>query len=73
MAIRFGDSRWSALFQAGATLTGSVVFENNINSDYCWTLTTDAAHTMLAWAICSCDFGVYDIAKSDLRYPLAVR
>ena len=25
------------------------------------------------WAICSCDFGVCDIAKSDLRDSIAVR
>ena len=66
-------SSFNDLYQASATLTGSVVFENYTVSDCYWTLTTDAADTTLAWAICSRDFGVYDIAKSDLRYLLAVR
>ena len=66
-------SYFNGRYQASATVTGPVVFENYIVSDYYWTSTTDAADTALAWAIYSCDFGVYDIAKSDLRYSLAVR
>ena len=66
-------SYFNGQYQSSAALTGPVVFENYIVSDYYWTSTTDAADTTLAWAIYSCDFGVYDIAKSDLRYSLAVR
>jgi len=57
---------------AGVT-TGPVIFDRFIVSDYYWTSTTDAADTAQAWAIYSCDFGVYNVAKSDLRYSLAVR
>ena len=29
--------------------------------------------TTQAWTVYSCDFGVYNIPKTDLRYSLAVR
>jgi hypothetical protein len=29
--------------------------------------------TTQAWTVYSCDFGVYNIAKSEVRYSLAVR
>ena len=66
-------SSFNDQYQASATLTGSVVFENYTVSDYYWNSTTDAADTTLSWSIYSCDFGVCNIAKSDLRYLLAVR
>lgn len=61
--------------QAGAVgvTTGPIIFTNFIVSDYYWTSTTDAAGTAQAWAIYSCDFGVYNIVKTDLKYSLAVR
>ncbi len=34
---------------------------------------TDAADPTQAWTVYSCDFGVYTIPKTDLRYSLAVR
>jgi hypothetical protein len=34
---------------------------------------TDAADPTQAWTVYSCDFGVYIIPKTDLRYSLAVR
>ncbi len=58
---------------AGGTVTSPVIFNNFIVSDYYWTSTTDAADTAQAWTIYSCDFGVYNIAKTDTRYSLAVR
>jgi len=60
-------------YQASSAVTGPVVFNNFVISDYYWTSTTDAADTTQAWTIYSCDFGVYNIAKTDLRYALAVR
>lgn len=57
---------------AGVT-TGPVIFTNFIVSDYYWTSTTDAADTAQAWAVYSCDFGVYNVAKTDVKYSLAVR
>lgn len=60
-------------YQAGTAVTGPAVFDNFIVSDYYWTSTTNAADTGEAWTIYSCDFGVYNVAKSELRYALAVR
>ncbi len=44
-----------------------------VPDQYYWTSTTDAADTSEAWAVFSCDFGVYDIPKSSAGYSLAVR
>ena len=56
-----------------APVTGPAIFSNYVVSDYYWTSTTDAADPTQAWTVYSCDFGVYNIPKSDLRYSLAVR
>jgi len=58
---------------SGMIVTGPVIFTRFIVSDYYWTSTTDAADPTQAWAIYSCDFGVYNILKTDVRYSLAVR
>lgn len=60
-------------YQGTSTITGPVIFSNFIVSNYYWTSTTDAADTTQAWTVYSCDFGVYNIAKTDVRYALAVR
>lgn len=57
----------------GITVINPVIFNSFISSDYYWTSTTDAADTTQAWSIYSCDFGVYNIVKTDTRYSLAVR
>lgn len=54
-------------------VTGPVVFNSFVSFDYYWTSTTNAADTSQAWTVWSCDFGVYNIAKSEMRYSLAVR
>ncbi len=60
-------------FQASSVTTGPVIFTNFIVSDYYWTSSTDAADTSQAWSLYSCDFGVYNMAKTSIRYALAVR
>ena len=60
-------------YQASSTTTGPVIFNNFIVSDYYWSSTTDAADILQAWAIYSCDFGAYNVAKSEPHYVLAVR
>ena len=42
-------------------------------SQYYWTSTTDAADTSQAWAVYSCDFGVYPRPRAGNGYALAVR
>ncbi len=49
------------------------VFTNYVEAQYYWTSTTDAADITVAWTVYSCDFGVYDIPKSNVGYTLAVR
>lgn len=60
-------------YQASGVVTGPVVFDHFVISDYYWTSTTSAADTSEAWSVYSCDFGVYNLPKSALRYALAVR
>ena len=54
------------LYQA-APFTGFVPYH------YYWTASTAAFDSTQAWAVFSCDFGVYNIPKTDLGYTLAVR
>jgi hypothetical protein len=42
-------------------------------SQYYWTSTTDAADPSQAWAVYSCDFGVYPRPRAGNGYALAVR
>lgn len=49
------------------------IFTNYIETQYYWTSTTDAADTTEAWTAYSCDFGVYDVPKTQVGYTLAVR
>ncbi len=60
-------------YQASGVLTGPVIFSNFVVSHYYWTSTTDAADVSQAWTIYNCDFGVYNIFKSDSHFTLAVR
>ncbi len=60
-------------YQANTSIDGPVIFSNFIVSDYYWTSSTNAADPSQAWVVYSCDFGVYNMPKSALRYALAVR
>ncbi len=60
-------------YQGTAAVSGPVVFDRFIVGDYYWTSTTLAGAPAQAWTVYSCDFGVYNIDKADLRYALAVR
>jgi hypothetical protein len=60
-------------YQGTSIVTGPVVFNNFIVYDYYWTSSTSAADSAQAWSVYSCDFGVYNLAKTDVRYSLAVR
>ena len=51
----------------------AAIFLSFIGYQYYWTSTTDAADSTEAWAVFSCDYGVYDMPKSDTEYTLAVR
>lgn len=49
------------------------IFASFMVSEYYWTSTTDAANPSEAWTVYSCDYGVFDIAKENAGYTLAVR
>jgi hypothetical protein len=51
----------------------SAIFTNFNELQYYWTSTTDASNISEAWTVFSCDFGVYDIPKTNTGYSLAVR
>jgi hypothetical protein len=54
------------------TVYQPALFTNFVASQYYWTSTTNAASGD-AWAVFSCDFGVYDWPKTSNGYALAVR
>jgi hypothetical protein len=66
-------SYFGGQYQGTNTVTGPVIFGDFIVSDYYWTSTTNAADPTQAWTIYSCDFGVYNVTKTEVRYSLAVR
>lgn len=55
------------------TLFRSPIFTNYVENQYYWTSTTDASNTSEAWTVFSCDYGVYDVPKTNTGYTLAVR
>jgi hypothetical protein len=63
----------SVFFKTDGSVDQPVIFNNYIEFEFYWTSTSDAADTSLAWTVFSCDFGVYDIAKTNIGYTLAVR
>lgn len=66
----FGTS-WTST-EAGIA-PSAAVFDQFIAFQYYWTSSTDAADTTAAWTVFSCDFGIYDTAKTASGYSLAVR
>ena len=68
-ALRFN----TAFYNADRSVNQPAIFNNYIEFEFYWTSSTDAADTTLAWTVFSCDFGVYDIAKTNVGYTLAVR
>ena len=69
VALRFN----TAFYYPGNILDQAVVFNNFHESEYYWTSSTNAADVSQAWTLYSCDYGVYNIAKSAVGYTLAVR
>lgn len=49
------------------------IFTDYVETQYYWTSTTDTSDLTEAWTVYSCDFGVYDIPKTNVGYTLAVR
>lgn len=66
------DETFNSAFPS-AIPTQSAIFLNMPELEYYWTSSTDASDTAEAWTVFSCDFGVYDTAKSASGYSLAVR
>jgi len=51
----------------------NAIFSDMVGFQYYWTSTTDAASVSEAWTVFTCDYGVYDIDKTQVGYTLAVR
>jgi hypothetical protein len=67
----FFDTTWTS---ASSTIPSlSAVFTNFIQLQYYWTSTTNASDVSEAWTVFSCDFGVYEVTKTNTGYTLAVR
>jgi len=63
----------TTFFNSDNSVYQAAVFTSFVSTQYYWTSTTDAADTSEAWAVFSCDYGVYGTPKSDTGYTLAVR
>lgn len=61
------------VWKSDAALYRGPLFTSFMGYQYYWTSTTDAADPAEAWTVFSCDFGVYDTAKTNAGYTLAVR
>jgi hypothetical protein len=68
-ALRFN----TVFHNADGSIDQPAVFEAFPSGDFLWTSTTYAATPVFAWTVYSCDFGVYDISKTNTGYSLAVR
>lgn len=66
------DFNQTYLMEDGST-ERAAIFSHYVSNEFYWTSSTDAAHPDEAWTVFSCDWGVYDIAKSQAGYTLAVR
>jgi hypothetical protein len=68
-ALRFN----STFYNANGSVDAAPIFTTFHEFEFLWTSTTDASDATFAWTVFSCDYGVYDIAKGDIGYTLAVR
>jgi len=60
-------------YNSDGSVFQAAILSGFIASQYYWTSTTDAANVGEAWTVYSCDFGVYDVSKTNTGYTLAVR
>jgi len=63
----------SVFYKPDNTLDQAPIFSTFYELEYYWTSTTNAADLSQAWTLFSCDYGVYNIVKSNVGYSLAVR
>jgi hypothetical protein len=68
-ALRFN----TVFLKSDMSVDQPAIFTNFIEFEFYWTSTTDFADTSQAWTVFSCDYGVYNIAKANVGYTLAVR
>jgi hypothetical protein len=69
MALRFNTT----FLKADKSVEQAAIFSNFIEFEFYWSSSTDAFDPSQAWTVFSCDYGVYNIAKANLGYTLAVR
>lgn len=49
------------------------IFIDYVEQQYYWTSSSYAADPTQAWTVYSCDFGIYNVPKTNIGYTLAVR
>jgi hypothetical protein len=69
MALLFN----TVFYKADGSVDQPASFTKFSELEYFWTSTTNASNTTEAWTLFSCDYGVYNIAKNNFGYALAVR
>jgi hypothetical protein len=63
----------TVFMQTNGALDQAAIFDTFTELEYFWTSTTVSSDSTQAWALYSCDYGVYNISKTDSGYTLAVR
>jgi hypothetical protein len=60
-------------FKSDGTVDQPAIFNTFPEFEFYWTSTTNFTDLTEAWTVFSCDGGVYNIAKANIGYSLAVR
>jgi hypothetical protein len=68
-ALRFN----TVFFKSDGTVDQPAIFNTFPEFEFYWTSTTNFTDLTEAWTVFSCDGGVYNIAKANIGYSLAVR
>jgi hypothetical protein len=63
----------TVFMKANGAVDQALIFDTFTELEYFWTSTTDSSDITQAWTVFSCDYGVYNINKTDIGYTLAVR
>jgi hypothetical protein len=61
------------IYNPDGTVFQSPIFTSYVETQYYWKSTADASDPTESWTVYSRDFGVYDVAETNIGYTLAVR
>jgi len=63
----------TVFMKTNGSVDQAAIFDTFNEFEFYWTSTTNNNDITQAWTVFSCDYGVYNINKTDLGYTLAVR